>query len=145
MTFPLSKEEKKALSDVKEKLSSSPFFTDKELQLYKGALSLMEEEGLVQLRDSFGRKAYVIVGDMAVFDQWVKNQNKKAKKLSRREWRIAVAAAIVGAVVGLLPTLFHVGSASLMKFGKGRSLDEFKRELRYLILQLGSIFRYSVF
>lgn len=108
MTFPLSKEERIILSDVKEKLSSSPFFTDKELQLYKDALSLMEEEGLVQLRDSFGRKAYVIVGDMTVFDQWVKNQNKKAKKLSRREWRIAVTAAIVGAAVGLLPTLFQV-------------------------------------
>ena len=103
MTFPLSKEERIILSDVKEKLSSSPFFTDKELQLYKDALSLMEEEGLVQLRDSFGRKAYVIVGDMTVFDQWVKDQDKKAKKLSRREWRIAVAAAIVGASVGLLP------------------------------------------
>ena len=98
MTFPLSKEEKKTLS---------PFFTDKDLQLYKGALSLMEEEGLVQLRDSFGRRAYVIVGDMAVFDQWVKDQDKKAKKLSRREWRIAVTAAIVGAAVGLLPTLIR--------------------------------------
>ncbi len=68
----------------------------------------MEEEGLVQLRDSFGRKAYVVVGDLAVFDQWVNNQDKKARKLSRREWRIAVAAAIVGAAVGLLPTLFQV-------------------------------------
>ena len=108
MTFPLSKEEKKALSDVKEKLSSSPFFTDKELQIYKGVLSLMEEEGLVQLRDSFGRKAYVIVGDMAVFDQWVKNQNKKAKKLSRREWRVAVTAAIIGAVIGYLLSLIRI-------------------------------------
>ena len=108
MTFPLSKEERKVLSDVKEKLSSSPFFTDKELQLYKDALSLMEEEGLVQLRDSFGRKAYVIVGDMAVFDQWVKNQNKKANKLSRREWRVAVTAAIIGAVIGYLLSLIRI-------------------------------------
>ena len=108
MTFPLSKEERKVLADLKEKLSSSPFFTDKELQLYKDALFLMEEEGLVQLRDSFGRKAYVIVGDMAVFDQWVKNQNKKAKKLSRREWRIAVTAAVVGAVIGYLLSLIRI-------------------------------------
>lgn len=108
MTFPLSKGERKVLADLKEKLSNSPFFTDKELQLYKDALSLMEEEGLVQLRDSFGRKAYVVVGDLAIFDQWVNNQDKKARKLSRREWRIAVAAAIVGAAVGLLPTLFQV-------------------------------------
>ncbi len=108
MTFPLSKEERKVLSNLKEKLSSSPFFTDKELQLYKDALSLMEEEGLVQLRDSFGRKAYVIVGDMAVFDQWVKNQNKKAKKLSRREWRVAVTAAIIGAVIGYLLSLIRI-------------------------------------
>ena len=108
MTFPLSKEEMKTLSDLKSKLSSSPFFSDKELQLYKDALSLMEEEGLVQVRDSFGRRAYVIVSDVDVFDKWVKDQNKKAKKLSRREWRVAVTAAIVGAVIGYLLSLIKV-------------------------------------
>lgn len=107
MTFPLSKEEKKALSDVKEKLSNSPFFSGKEYQLYKDALSLMMDEGLIQRRNSMGREAYVIVGDMAVFDQWVKDQDRKARKLSRREWRIAVTAAIVGAAIGLLPTFFR--------------------------------------
>lgn len=106
MTFPLTKEEMKTLSDLKVKLSNSPFFSEKEYQLYKGALSLMEEEGFVQLRDSFGRRAYVIVGDTAVFDQWIKDQNRKAKKLSRREWHIAITAAVVGAVIGYLLSLF---------------------------------------
>ena len=105
MTFPLSKDEMKTLSELKGKLSNSPFFSDKEYQLYKDALSLMVEEGLVQLRDSFGRRAYIVVGDMDVFDQWVEDQNKKAKKLSRREWRIAVTAAVVGAVIGYLLSL----------------------------------------
>ena len=68
MTFPLSKDEMKTLSEVKEKLASSLFFSDKERQLYHDALSLMVEEGLVQRRDSFGRIAYIVVGDMAVFD-----------------------------------------------------------------------------
>ncbi len=105
MSFPLSKEEMKTLSELKGKLSTSPFFSDKEYQLYKDALSLMEEEGLVQLRDSFGRRVYVVVGDMDVFDRWIKDQNKKAKKLSRRDWRVAVTAAIIGAVIGYLLSL----------------------------------------
>ena len=107
MTFPLSKEEMKTLSDLKGKLSNSPFFSDKEYQLYKNALSLMEEEGLVQRRNSMGRMAYIVVGDVAVFDQWVKDQNKKAKKLSRREWRVAISAAINGALIGQIPAIFR--------------------------------------
>ena len=107
MTFPLSKDEMKTLSELKGKLSNSPFFSDKEYQLYKDALSLMMDEGLIQRRNSMGRAAYVIVGDMAVFDQWVKDQDRKARKLSRREWRIAVTAAIVGAAIGLLPTFIR--------------------------------------
>lgn len=107
MEYPLSKEEMKTLSDLKARLSNSPFFSDKELQIYKDALSLMEEEGFVQRRNSMGRTAYVVVGDVAVFDQWISAQNKKAKRLSQREWRIAVTAAIVGAAVGLLPTLIR--------------------------------------
>lgn len=33
-----------------------------------------------------------------------KIRDKQAKKLSRREWRIAIASAIIGALVGLIPT-----------------------------------------
>ena len=108
MTFPLSKNEMNTLSELKEKLKDSPFFSSKELQLYKDALSIMEEEGLIQRRDSLGRTAYVVVGDMAVFDQWVEEQNKKAKRLTRREWRIAITAAVAGALVGLAPTILRV-------------------------------------
>ena len=107
MTFPLSKDEMKTLFEVKEKLASSPFFSDKERQLYHDALSLMVEEGLVQRRDSFGRIAYIVVGDMAVFDHWVSAHNKKARKLTRRDWRIAITAAVAGALVGLIPTILR--------------------------------------
>ena len=107
MTFPLSTNEMETLSELKEKLANGPFFSDRELQLYHDALSLMVEEGLVQRRDSFGRIAYIIVGDVAVFDQWVEEQNIKAKQLSRREWRIAVTAAVTGALVGLTPTILR--------------------------------------
>ena len=108
MTFPLSKDEMKTLSELKGKLSTSPFFSDKEYQLYKDALSLMVEGGFIQRRNSMERTAYVIVGDADVFDRWVKKHNIKAKKLSRREWRIAVTAAIAGALVGLVPTIIRL-------------------------------------
>lgn len=107
MKYPLLKEEIKTLSDLKVRLSNSPFFSDKEFQIYKDALSLMEEQGFVQRRNSMGRTAYVVVGEEAVFDQWVQLQNKKAKRLSRREWRIAITAAVAGALVGLVPTILR--------------------------------------
>ena len=107
MTFPLSKSEIKTLSEAKERIASSPFLSDKERQLYHDALSLMIEEGLVQRRDSMGRAAYVVVGDVDVFDQWVQLQNKKAMRLSRRDWRIAITAAVAGALVGLVPTILR--------------------------------------
>lgn len=107
MTFPLAKSELDILSELKNKLSTSPFFSDKEFQIYKDALSLMEEQGFVQRRNSMGRTAYVVVGEEAVFDQWVQLQNKKAKRLSRREWRIAITAAVAGALVGLIPTILR--------------------------------------
>lgn len=33
-----------------------------------------------------------------------KRRDKQAKKLSHREWRIAITSAIIGALVGLIPT-----------------------------------------
>lgn len=34
-----------------------------------------------------------------------KADTKEKKKLSRREWRIAIVSAIIGAVIGLIPTI----------------------------------------
>lgn len=103
MTFPLSKDEMKSISEIKKKLSSQPFFSGPEQQRYKDMISLMEERGVIQRVNSWGRTLYTVVGDMDAFEQWLKAENKKARKLSRREWRIAITAAIVGASVGLLP------------------------------------------
>lgn len=107
MTFPLSKDEMKSISEIQEKLSSQPFFSGPEQQRYKDMISLMEERGVIQRVNTWGRTIYTIVGDMDAFMQWVKAENKKARKLSRREWRIAITAAVIGSAVGLLPTLIR--------------------------------------
>ena len=70
-------------------------------------ISLMEERGVIQRVNTWGRTIYTIVGDMDAFEQWVKAENKKARKLSRREWRIAITAAVIGSAVGLLPTVIR--------------------------------------
>lgn len=107
MTFPLSKDEMKSISEIQEKLSSQPFFSGPEQQRYKDMISLMEERGVIQRVNTWGRTIYTIVGDMDAFEQWVKAENKKARKLSRREWRIAITAAVIGSAVGLLPTVIR--------------------------------------
>ena len=97
----------KSISEIQEKLSSQPFFSGPEQQRYKDMISLMEERGVIQRVNTWGRTIYTIVGDMDAFEQWVKAENKKARKLSRREWRIAITAAVIGSAVGLLPTVIR--------------------------------------
>lgn len=36
-----------------------------------------------------------------------KKHKKEERKLSRREWRIAIVSAIIGAVVGLIPSIIQ--------------------------------------
>ena len=109
--FPLSKREKKHLKKIKEELKDGDVFTfedDADYLDVQDMLELLIQRGFVEevtyeeLR-SFSmitKKGYKKVGDFKKFDAWVDDQEKKAKKKSRREWKIAIWSAILGAIAG---------------------------------------------
>ena len=117
--FPLSKREKQQLKEIEEALKDGDvikFKDDADYLDVQDMLELLIQRGFVEevtyeeLR-SFSmitKKGYKKVGDFKKFDAWVDDQEKKAKKKSRREWTIAIVCAILGAVVGLIPTFLQL-------------------------------------
>ena len=117
--FPLSKREKRHLNRIKEALKDGDVITfedDADYLDVQDMLELLIQRGFVEevtyeeLR-SFSmitKKGYKKVGDFKKFDAWVDDQEKKAKKKSRREWTIAIVCAILGAVIGLIPTFLQL-------------------------------------
>lgn len=58
----------------------------------------------VQWADNF--PYYLLLKDRGLsYAQEKKKTEKENRKLSRREWHIAIVSAIIGAVVGLIPTI----------------------------------------
>ena len=49
------------------------------------------------------------MADFHGFEEWLREETKESRQLSRREWMIGIVCAVVGAVIGLIPyiiTLF---------------------------------------
>ena len=75
--------------------------------------SIRLKETLHTLRDrSFIRESFAdnkcfctLNSPIADIEKWVKEQDKSQKWLSLREWLIAIVSAIIGAVIGLIPTI----------------------------------------
>ena len=107
MTFPLTKDEMNDISELRVKLSKQAFLSPVEQQTYMDVLALMQSRGVIQRINTWGRTLYTVIGDMDAFEQWIKKENQKAKQLSRREWRIAVVSAIIGATIGLIPMIVN--------------------------------------
>lgn len=63
----------------------------------------MLEEKILSKMCYDNKVSYTLVGDLQVFMFKIESEDKKAHKLSRREWIIAIVSAIIGALLGKLP------------------------------------------
>lgn len=108
--FPLSNVEKKYLRQIEQAFENEKTanFTDKEFQLMQDSLYLLCEREVICDINADGVNMYTRIGSFEAFDNWMSDQEKKAKKISRREWKIAIISAVIGAVIGLIPTLLTV-------------------------------------
>jgi hypothetical protein len=50
-----------------------------------------------------GGHIFIQTCDFNHFDEWLKDRALEERKLSQREWRIAIVSAVIGAAVGLVP------------------------------------------
>lgn len=110
MQFPFTKTEMKSIVSIKEKfeIEKTVLFSQQEAQQWQDILSLMENKALIKNCSTLSGTQYAILGDFRIFEDWVSLENKKAKRISKREWKIAIIAAVIGAVIGLLPTIIPI-------------------------------------
>lgn len=113
MTFPLSNGDYKLLNGIEElfKNTRGLNFTNEEYIIYEDMLNLLCEKKVLFYIQVDGGHLFTLMGDyngFEAFRKWAKEQDKKAKKITRREWKIAIISAIIGAVVGLIPTFLQL-------------------------------------
>lgn len=121
MEFPLSKREKRLFKEIVEAFrqhnnsimvdNESEFIESKEIMdflLEKGFVRQTERKYLAQNYSFIQKPTYVLQTDLDTIMSWFKDQDRKANRLSRREWTIAIVSAIVGALIGLIPSFIDM-------------------------------------
>lgn len=105
--FPLSKREKQVIRKLKTLADGQKMIslTDAEEQDMNDMLLLLCEREVLHAVNADNENWYIVRGDFDLFEKWVADQERKAKKLTRREWWIAIISAIIGALIGLLPSV----------------------------------------
>ena len=96
---------KKQLKAIKKLLGS-----ERDLQLsnaealrYQDILYLLEERGYLHDVNVDGANLYRKLEDFDGFEDWLNEEIKDAKRVTRREWAIGIVCAIIGAAIGLIP------------------------------------------
>ena len=121
--FPLSKREKKQINELEnafKEYNPLQFETASDYLEVKDMLNLMIEQGYVETIEypdfegfsQVTKTGYKLIGNIETFNAWLHDQEKKAKKITRREWRIAIVSAIVGAAIGLIPFIVSLFTTS---------------------------------
>ena len=68
-------------------------------------LDILTERGYLVNIESDNEIVYYKEGNFSDFDRWQKDIAREKRRLSRREWYIAVISAIIGALIGLIPSV----------------------------------------
>lgn len=117
---PLSSNAEKLLAEVlKHRLENGMFdisywknrFSGLNLEEDTRIRSLFKElsdEEIINIGWADGVPYYILLSDKGFcYFEEKKAERRRQKKLSRREWLIAIVSAAVGAIIGLIPTLYH--------------------------------------
>ena len=72
--------------------------SDEDALRYQDVLFLLEERGYL-----LNMNWYRQMANFNGFEEWLKEETKESRQLSRREWMIGIVCAVVGAVIGLIP------------------------------------------
>lgn len=105
---------KKQLKVIKKLLGD-----ERDLQLsnadalrYQDILFLLEERGYILDLKVDGINLYRQLEDLDGFEEWLNDEIKDTKRVTRREWAIGIVCAIIGAVIGLIPYIVSLFSAT---------------------------------
>ena len=79
--------------------------TDADALRYQDILYLLEERGYLHDFQVDGANLYRKMEDFDGFEDWLDEEIKEAKRITRREWAIGIIGAVIGAAIGLIPTV----------------------------------------
>lgn len=100
------------MADLKKQLKAikTQFGDGRDLQLSdadalrnQDILYLLEERGYLHDFNVDGANLYRKLEDFDGFEDWLNEEIRDAKRVTRREWAIGIVCAIIGASVGLIP------------------------------------------
>lgn len=68
-------------------------------------LILLEMLGYIKRVEMDNTNTYRNTADLKLFAEWHKDMVREERKLKKREWKIAIISAIIGAAIGLIPSI----------------------------------------
>ena len=86
--------------------------SDEDALRYQDILYLLEERGYLLDFQVDGANLYRKLEEFDGFEDWLNEEIKDAKRVTRREWAIGIVCAIIGAVIGLIPYIATLLSAA---------------------------------
>ena len=105
---------KKQLKAIKKLLGDGRDLqlSDADALRYQDILYLLEERGYLLDFQVDGANLYRKLEEFDGFEDWLNEEIKDAKRVTRREWAIGIVCAIIGAVIGLIPYIATLLSAA---------------------------------
>ena len=82
--------------------------SNEEALRYQDVLELLQERGYIMNLRVDGANLYTKRAEWDGFQDWLKQQIKTSRSLSRREWLIAIVGAGIGALLGQIPTIINL-------------------------------------
>ena len=104
MLFPLSRREKSQLKEIEARFARKQIIgiTDDEESRLLDMLHLLASRDIIQPMEIDNTNAYRLTGTFKEFWNWVDDQEKKSRKLSRKEWVQCLLSGLGGVVLTLL-------------------------------------------
>lgn len=105
---------KKQLKAIKKLLGDGENLqlSDADALRYQDILYFLEERGYLHDFQVDGANLYRKLEEFDGFEDWLNEEIKDAKRVTRREWAIGIVCAIIGAVIGLIPYIATLLSAA---------------------------------
>ena len=105
-----TRRERKIFSEIKKLFDSENYLTfdDNDFAYYRNTVEKLKEDGYIKVIYADGATIIYKNPFFDLFNDELKDNEKAEQKLSAREWKIAIVSSIIGAVIGLIPTIIDL-------------------------------------
>lgn len=106
----LTKLQKKYYNEIKAGFSknTSVMFSNEEYLRYRDILELLVAREVICDMKVWSGKLYDKIGSFDIFEEWLNDYEKEERKLSRREWKIAIIGGGIGSLISFLPDIISI-------------------------------------